>query len=103
MTLIQWNVKVKGSLKRNVAFWEHIGASRFIRDTIVDEYKIPFIYTPPAASFGNNRSTIQHSEFVELAISDLLIEGLVVYVGAPLLWLTPYPFPFRLMVRKGSY
>ena len=28
-------VKVKGSLKRNVAFWEHIGAIRFIRDTIV--------------------------------------------------------------------
>ena len=74
-------VKVKGSLKRNVAFWEHIGASRFIRDTIVDGYKIPFIYTPPAASFGNNRSAIQHSEFVELAISDLLIEGSVVECG----------------------
>ena len=49
-------VKVKGSLKRNVAFWEHIGASRFIRDTIVYRYKIPSIYTAPAASFGNNRS-----------------------------------------------
>ena len=71
-------VKVKGSLKRNVAFWEHIGASRFIRDTIVYGYKIPFIYTPPAASFGNNRSAIQHSEFVEQAISDLLIAGSVV-------------------------
>ena len=47
---------VQGSLKRNVAFWEHIGASRFIRDTIVYGYKIPFIYTPPAACFGNNRS-----------------------------------------------
>ena len=29
-------VKVKGNLKLNVAFWEHLGASRFIRDTIVD-------------------------------------------------------------------
>ena len=72
-------VKVKGSLKRNVAFWEHIGASPFIRDTIASGYKIPwFIFTPPAASFGNNRSAIQHSEFVELAISDLLIAGSVV-------------------------
>ena len=61
-------VKVKGSLKRNVAFWEHIGASHFIRDFIISGYKIPFIYTPPAASFGNNRFAIQHSEFVELAI-----------------------------------
>ena len=36
-------VRVKGSLKRNVAFWEHIGVSRFIRDSIVFGYKIPFI------------------------------------------------------------
>ncbi|PFX26398.1 hypothetical protein AWC38_SpisGene8944 [Stylophora pistillata] len=74
-------VKVKGSLKRNVAFWEHIGASRFIRDTIVFGYKIPFIYNPPAASFGNNRSAIQHSEFVEQAISDLLVAASVVECG----------------------
>ena len=74
-------VKVKGSLKRNIAFWEHIGASRFVRDTIVDGYKIPFIYTPPAASFRNNRSAIQHSEFVGQAISDLLIAGSVVECG----------------------
>ena len=45
------------------------------------QYKIPFIYTPPAASFGNNRSAIQHSEFVEQAISDLLIAGSVVECG----------------------
>ena len=74
-------VKVKGSLKRNVAFWEHIGTSRFIRDTIVFGYKIPFIYTPPPASFGNNRSAIQHSQFVEQAISDLLVAGSVVESG----------------------
>ena len=58
-------VKVKGSLKRTVDFWEHLGASRFILDTIVYAYKNPFIYTRPAANFGNNRSAIQHSEFVE--------------------------------------
>ena len=69
-------VKVKGSLKRNIAFWEQIGASRFIRDTIVDGYKIPFIYTPLAVSFCKNGSTIQHSEFVEQTISDLLFNRL---------------------------
>ena len=75
-------VKVKGSLKRNVPFWEHIGASRFICNTIVDGYKIPFIYTSPAASFGNNQSAIQHSEFVEQAISDLFRAGSVVECGS---------------------
>ena len=38
--------KVKGNRKLNVAFWEHIGASRFIRDTILDGYKILFFLTP---------------------------------------------------------
>ena len=71
-------VKVKGSLKHNVAFWEHIGASRFILDTILYCYKIPCIYTPPAANFGDNRSAIQHRKFVEQAISDLLMAGSVV-------------------------
>ena len=74
-------IKVKGSLKQNVPFWEHIGASRFICNTVVDGYKISFIYTPPAASFGNNRCAIQHSEFVEQAISDLFIAGSVVESG----------------------
>ena len=96
-------VKVKESLKRNIAFWEHIGASRFICDTNVDGYNIPFIYTPPAASFCNNRSAIQHTEFVEQAISDLLLTGSGLNVVVPLLWLIPCQFPFRLMVRKGSY
>ena len=71
-------VKVTGNLKLNVAFWEHIGASRFIRDTILHGYKIPFIYTPPSAHFSNNRSAIQYSDFVGQAISDLLATGSVV-------------------------
>jgi len=45
-------VKVKENLMLNVAFWEHIGASYFIHDTILDGYKIPFIYTPPSAHFS---------------------------------------------------
>ena len=56
-------VKVKGNLKLNVAFWEHLGAYRFIRDTTVDGCKIPFIYTPPSAHFTNNRSAIVDSDF----------------------------------------
>ena len=68
-------VKVKGNLKLSVAFWEHLGAYRFIRDTTVDGYKIPFIYTPPSAHFTNNHSAILYSDFVAQAISDLLATG----------------------------
>ena len=65
-------------LKLNVAYREDLGASRFIRDTIVDVYTIPFIYTPPAAHVTNNRSAIVYSDFVAQAISDLLATGSVV-------------------------
>lgn len=40
--------------------------------------KIPFIYTPPSPHFFTNRSTIQSSDFVEHAISDLLATGSVI-------------------------
>lgn len=58
--------------------YRSIGASRFVRDIILDGYKIPFIYTPPSAQFSNNRSAIQYNDFVEQAISDLLAAGSVV-------------------------
>ena len=93
-------VEVKGSLKRNIAFWDHIGASCFIHDTIVDGCKIPFIYTPPAANFGNNRSAIQHSEFVEKAISDLLITGSVVECGCALTVVNPLSVSIQANGKK---
>ena len=69
-----WNNKVI-NLKLNVAFWEHLGAYRFIRDTTVDSYEILFIYTPPSAHFTDNRSALLYSDSVAQAISDLLATG----------------------------
>ena len=40
-------VNVKGNRKRNIAFWEQTGASRFIRNTILDGYKIPLFTLHP--------------------------------------------------------
>ena len=93
-------VKVKGSLKCSVAFWEHIAASRFILDTIVNGYKIPFIYTPPAANFGNNRSAIQHRESVEQAISDLLMVGSVVECRCAPTVVNPLSVPIQASGKK---
>ena len=94
---------VLGNLKLNAAFWEHIGASRFIRDTILDGYKIPFIYTPPSAHFSNNRSTIQYSDFVgrPFLISWPQVQWL--NASLPILSLTPYHSLHRLTVRKGLF
>ena len=46
-------------------------------DTIFNGYKIPFYSTPPSVCLPNNRSAINHSEFVTEAIHDLLIRGLI--------------------------
>ena len=100
--------KVKGNLKLNVAFLEHIDASCFIRDTILDGYKIPCIYTPPSAYFSNNRSAFQHSDFVEEATSELLATGSLVECGSvpvvvnPLSVIQSLPL-YSLIVRKGLF
>ena len=96
-------VKVKGNLKLNVAFWEHIGASRFIRDTILDGYKILFIYTPPSAHFSNNRSAIQYSDFVGQAISDFLATGSVVECDSAPTVVNPLSVSVQSNGKKGAY
>lgn len=72
------SIIVKGRLKSHVEFWKLIGASQFIINTISNGYVIPFVHTPPRASFLNNQSAFQHKEFVASAIGDLLKVGSIV-------------------------
>ena len=71
---------VKGSLARNVAYWEKIGASSFVFDTIKNGYVIPFIEPPIQMCFKNNRSALGNDVFVSQTISDLIKSGCVVKV-----------------------
>ena len=59
-------LNVKGRLKANVQFWEKIDAPPFHYQ--LEGYKIPFYVTSPTAAFNNNRSALQHSEFVQSSI-----------------------------------
>ena len=63
---------VKGRLKASIEYWRFIGAPKFILDTISDGYKIPFITTPPPVHLKNNGSALEHSDFVNDAILELL-------------------------------
>ena len=74
----QGQIIVKGRLKSRIAYWKEIGAYDFILDTIENGYKIPFFSTPTPVILKNNRSALDHKSFVEQAIHDLLIRGLVV-------------------------
>ena len=68
-------VIVKGRLKANISFWQSIGASKFILDTLSFGYKIPFSREPTTVFLNNNRSVLGESDFVESAIQELLRVG----------------------------
>ena len=77
------SVRVKGRLRTHVTFWKSIGASDFIVDTISRGYIIPFLNTPPKACFKNNRSALEHSVFVNRAITELITAGSIVECFSP--------------------
>ena len=55
-------VIVKGRLKANISFWQSIGASKFILDTLSFGYKIPFSREPTIVFLNNNRSALGESD-----------------------------------------
>ena len=75
-------VIVKGRLKANISFWQSIGASKFILDTL-SCYKIPFSREPASVFLTNNRSALSESDFVESAIQELLSVGSIVSCSCP--------------------
>ena len=71
---------INGSLKRHITDWENIGASAFILDIISSGYKIPFYLTPESSFSNNNRSAIEHSDFVRDSIEDLKANAFAIKV-----------------------
>ena len=67
------NVSVRSRLKQNVEFWKNeLKPPYFVDNIINDVYVIPFIsiFSPFYAS--NNKSSLQHPQFVSQAITKLL-------------------------------
>ena len=71
---------VKGRLSKNVQFWENIGASPFVIDTIKNGYVIPFLEAPRMLNLKNNKSALQNEEFVTEMVSELVCSGCVIEV-----------------------
>jgi len=63
---------LKGRLKSCLGFWESINTNSFIIDIIRCGYRIPFIDTPCRSILSNNKSALEHAEFVESAILELV-------------------------------
>ena len=75
--------KVKGRLKKCLQAWEEIQAPQFIIDIIQNGYKIPFLSIPPPFKASNNKSAINERQFVEQAITELLLHECIIEVGSP--------------------
>ena len=72
---------VKGRLRKNVKFWQKIGASKWILDILNYGYCLPFISMPKKKFFDNHVSAIKHSGFVSMEIQKLLSSGVLIEVN----------------------
>ena len=65
---------VKGRLKSLLNFWvEALDASDFVLDMIRRGYRLPFAQYPSQCFLKNNRSALQHPEFVAEANPSFLV------------------------------
>ena len=70
---------VKGRLKSSLNLWvETLDAPDFVLDMIRRGYRLPFAEYPAQCFLKNNRSALQHPEFVAEAISERLSNGCIV-------------------------
>ena len=68
-----YTIVIAGRLKSHIKFWRSIGDCQFILDVIEHGYRIPFHFTPPVSFSSYNKSALEHSDFVNEAISELLV------------------------------
>ena len=75
---------VKGRLKSSLNFWvETLAASDFVLDMIRRGYRLQFAEYPSECFLKNNRSALQHPDFVTEAIIELLSNGCIVEHDVP--------------------
>ena len=86
-----------GRLKDRVHVWDQLQVDIYIRDVIVNGYKLPFKELPLSVFLNNNRSARENPEFVDSEIQSLLKLKCISevsqtpYVVNPLMWLMESP------------
>ena len=75
---------MKGRLSASINFWvETLDAPDFVLGIIRQGYRLPFRDYPAPCHLRNNKSSLQHPEFVTQAISELLSSGCIVEHWTP--------------------
>ena len=71
-------VSVQGRLRSHSQFWlDNLDPSSFVREIVTQGYRIPFIRLPDPVIYKNHRSALEHAEFVEDAIKELVAQSCV--------------------------
>ena len=66
-------ISVQGRLRTHSKFWlEELEPSSFVKEIITQGYRIPFIRLPDPVFYRNHRSALEHADFVEEAIKELV-------------------------------
>ena len=81
-------------------FWRGIGASPFIFSVVEEGYKLPFFAFPEPAAFKNNRSALEHAEFVKSALEVLCQSGRVIRCVEPPIVVNPLSVPVQANGKK---
>ena len=89
---------VRGRMKTNIEFWRSIKAPNEIINVIESGYRLPFLNSPPPASFKNNKSARDNPEFVSEAILDLLDKNLIVELD----YIPDYVNPLSVSIHKSG-
>ena len=75
---------VNGRLIKCLDFWKsELNASSFVLNIISDSYKIPFVQQPSSVLLKNNRSALEHEDFVSNEIHALLQKQCIEEVDKP--------------------
>ena len=66
-------ISVQGRLKSHAKFWlDELDPSSFVKEIVSQGYRIPFIRLPDPVCYRNHRSAIEHADFVQEAIQELV-------------------------------
>ena len=73
--------RLKNRLINHIEFWKNcLSPSELVMSTIEYGYIIPFYQDPPSAFLKNNKSALNHADFVVAAITGLEEKGCTIKV-----------------------
>ena len=70
-------LNVKGSLNKHLCWWKNNCSNRYINKVIETGYELPFFILPQKSSLKNNRSALDHPDFVDQEIEKLMLSGVI--------------------------